>query len=384
LVIGEIALALTLVVCAGLLITSFARLTGTDAGFRGDHLLRMKVSLPDAEPDAKRDQFFESLFAQARALPGVQAVGSINRFPLHDSNLTTQVIVEGAPPPPDGQYPEADFRLASPAYFAAMGIPLLAGRDFGSGDLATRSSLPVAIINHRAATRLFGTTNPVGQRMKLGPENAPFITVIGVVGDVHDQSLKEAPRPQIFVSTRQRIPTVASIVVRYDGKPGPVIAGVRRIVGSLEATAPVYDVQTIEELLARASVGERFTTSLLSGFAALAIVLAALGAYGVIAYGVAQRTREIGIRMALGARTSEVLAMVLREGALLFVIALTVGAAASWWATRAVAGLLYGVDTTDPTTLLAAVGAMAVATGIACYVPARRASRVDPTTAIRG
>jgi putative ABC transport system permease protein len=292
-------------------------------------------------------------------------------------------MVEGAPPPPDDQYPESDFRLASPGYFATMGIPLLAGRDFGSTDLATRSSLPVAIINRTAASRLFDTTNPVGRRMKLGPESAPFITVIGVVGDVHDQSLKAPPRPQIFVSTRQSIPTVVSLVVHYDGKPGSVVAAVRRIVGSLEPTAPVYDVQSVEELLVKASLGERFTTSLLSGFAALAIVLAALGVYGVIAYGVAQRTREIGIRMALGARGGEVLAMVLREGALLFVVALVVGAAASWWATRAVAGLLYGVDASDPVTLLSAVGAMAVATAIACYVPARRASRVDPTTAIR-
>ncbi|HEY4305064.1 MAG TPA: ABC transporter permease [Gemmatimonadaceae bacterium] len=385
LVVGEIALALTLVISAGLLITSFARLAATDAGFRGDHLLRMKVSLPDdSYPPAKRDQFFESLLAQARALPGARQVAMVNRFPLHDSNITSQVIVEGAPPPPDKQYPEADYRLASPGYFATMGIPLMAGRDFANTDRADSASLRVALINRTAASKLFGASNPLGRRMQLGGSRAPYVTVVGVVGDVRDASLKEAPRSQIFVSTRQGLPTAASLVIRYDGATDGIVSGVRRIITSIDRTLPLYDVQTVEDVLSKASVGERFTMSLLSAFATLALVLAGLGTYGVIAHGVAERTREIGIRIALGARASEVLTMVLREGAVLFVIALAIAAGVSWWATRAISGLLYGVEATDPTTVLIAVAAMGAATAIACYLPARRAARVDPTTAIRG
>jgi len=383
LVVAEMAMAMVLVVSAALLINSFARLAGTSAGFRGDHLLRMKVALPDAKyPQVKGDQFFESVIAQTRALPGVRSVGTITRFPLHDSNLTTAVMVDGAPPPADNHYPEADYRLASPGYFSTMGIPMIAGRDFNDDDLGDSASQRVAIVNRTAAMALFNTTNAIGRRVRFGSRD-PVRTIVGVVGDVHDASLKEPAHLQVFVSTRQGWPGTVSLVVRYAGEPDGIVKGVRRIIGSLDRSVPVYDVQTVEDVLEKASLGERFTTSLLSGFAALALVLAALGTYGVIAYGVAERTREIGIRMALGARASEVLAMVLREGALLFVVALAIAAAGSWWATRAIAGLLYGVGATDPATLVSAVAAIALATGIACYLPARRASRVDPTIAIR-
>jgi predicted permease len=384
LVVGEIAMALVLVISAGLLINSFARLAATSAGFRGDHLLRMKVSLPSgAYAPAKRDPFFQTLLDQTRALPGVTQVASINRFPLHDGNLTTQIAIEGVPAPADDQYPSADYRLASPGYFATMGIPLLAGREFANTDLADSSSQTVVIVNRSAASRFFDTPNPTGRRMRLGGPRGSLVTIVGVVGDVRDASLKEDPHPQVFLSTRQGLPSSVNLVVRYTGAPDGVVTGVRRIVGSLDRSLPVYDVQTIEDVLAKASVSERFTTSLLSGFAALALVLAALGTYGVIAYGVAERTREIGIRMALGARANEVLAMVLREGVALFSAAIVIAAVLSWWATRAIAGLLYGVGATDPLTIVTAVAAMAIATGIACYVPARRAARVDPTTAIR-
>jgi putative ABC transport system permease protein len=382
LVVAEIALAMVLVISAGLLINSFARLTGTDAGFRGDHIVRLKLD-PSFPRGAKRDQFLEALLGQTRALPGVSAVGMINRFPLHDGNLTTQVVVDGAPAPADNQYPESDYRQASPGYFATMGIPFIAGRDFASTDIAGSASPIVAIINRSAALTFFHTLDPIGKRVRFGGTQSPLITVVGVVGDVHDASLKESPHPQVFVSTRQGSATSVSLVVRYSKSPDGVVAGVRRIVSSLAPSLPVYDVQTVEEVLAKASVSERFVTSLLFGFAVLALALAALGTYGVIAYGVAERTREIGVRLALGARASEVQGMVLREGAALFAIAMIIAAGVSWWATRALAGLLFGVTATDPVTLVSAAATMAVATGIACYLPARRASRVDPMIAIR-
>jgi putative ABC transport system permease protein len=386
LVVVEMALATVLVVSAGLLVNSFARLTRTQSGFRSDHVVRMRLALPTASYPriAKRDQFYEALLARVRALPGVRAAGSITRFPLHDGgNITTQVIVEGAPVPADNQYPASDLRQASPGYFKAMGIPLLAGRDFSDRDVADSASRRVAVLNRTAAQTFFHTTDAVGKRFQLSDTSAPVVTVVGVVGDVHDASLKETPHPQLFLSTRQAVPSSVSLAIQYTGSPDAVVAGVRRIVAELDSSLPVYDVQTIEAVLDRANVGERFTTSLLSSFALLALVLAALGTYGVIAYGVAERTREIGVRMALGARADEVLTMVLREGAALFALALVIAAGASWWATRALSGLLYGVAATDPATLVAAVAAMGFATGLACYLPARRASRVDPTIAMR-
>lgn len=386
LVVAEVALAIVLVVSGGLLVNSLARLTSMSAGFRGDHLLRMKLSLPDASypRGPKRAQFYEALLSQTRALPGVTSAGTITRFPLHDGNVTTQIIAEGAAPPPDNQYPAADLRQSSPGYFSTMGIPLLTGRDFAATDILDSASQTAIILNRTAALKFFNTVDAIGKRLQLGTTRSPFITVIGVVADVRDASLQEEAHAQIFLSTRQALPSSVSLVIRYAGAPDGIVAGVRRIVASLDRALPVYDVQTGEQVLGKASVAERFIASLLAGFALLALVLAALGTYGVVAYSVAERTREIGVRMALGARASEVLAMVLREGALLFAIAVLIAAGVSWWATRALSGLLYGITATDPATLAAAVAAMALATGFACYLPARRASRVDPTIAIRG
>src|SRR5262249_10580005 len=196
-------------------------------------------------------------------------------------------------------------------------------------------------------------------------------------------SLRDAPRPQFFMSAEQAAPSTASIVVRCDGASGPVVLAVRRIVHSLDASVPMFDVQTVGDVLDTASRGDRFTMLLLSGFSFLALLLAALGPYGVMAYGVSERTREIGVRIALGARTSDVLRMMLREGLALFVIALPIALAGVWAMTRVLQGLLFGVEATDPLTVAMAVAVLAAIAGVACYVPARRAAAVDPTTAIR-
>jgi putative ABC transport system permease protein len=386
LVVGELALALVLAVSAGLLINSFARLTGTDPGFNRTHVVRAKLSLPGNRYPAgpSRAPFYQSLLAQVRALPGVRAAGVINRFPLHDGNLTTSVAVEGDPPAAPGSAPSADYRVAGPGYFKAMGIAVLAGRDFAATDNDPGTTTPFVIVNQTAATTLFHSPNPVGRRVGLGGNGGPLATVVGVVRDVHDASLREAPRPQIFLSAEQSAPSTASLVVSHDGAAGPLVAEVRQIVHSIDTSIPMFDVQTIGEVLDRASVSDRFTMLLLSGFSVLALLLAALGTYGVMAYGVSERTREIGVRMALGARTQDVLRMILREGAVLFTIALPIALAGVWATTRALQSLLFGVETTDPGTIALAVLALGCATGVACYVPARRAARLDPTIAIRG
>jgi putative ABC transport system permease protein len=321
---------------------------------------------------------------QVRALPGVRSAAIINRFPLHDGTLTTDVVVEGDQPPPPGGAPSADFRVAGVDYFKTMGISVLAGREFALTDNVDSGATPVVIVNETAAKSILHSQNPVGRRVKLGSGTGPFLTVIGVVRDVHDASLREPPHPQVFASLQQSPQSTVSIVVHYDGPTAPLIRSVRRVVASLDKAVPMFDVQTIGQVLGKASVGDRFTMMLLSGFSFLALLLAALGTYGVMAYGVSERTREIGVRMALGARTQDVLRMILREGAVLFVVALPIALAGVWAVTRSLQNLLFGVTATDPATVALAIVALACATGVACYVPARRAAGLDPTTAIRG
>jgi predicted permease len=385
LVVGELSLALVLTVSAGLLINSFVRLAGTDTGFRRDHLLRAKISLPEQSYSRARarNQFYKDLLDQIRALPGIRSAGIINRFPLRDGNITTSVIVDGQPRPAPGKAPSADLRHAGHDYFKTMGIPFAAGRDFNVSD-GDSTAIPAVIVNQTAAKTILGTSNPVGRRISLGAYGGPLITIVGVVGDVHDASLRATPRPQIFLAAEQTAPSVASVAVDYDGAAAPVVAAIRRIARSLDRTVPLFDVQTIDQVVDKASVEDRFTMLLLSGFSALALMLAALGTYGVMGFGVSERTREIGVRMALGARTQDVLAMILREGMILFGIAIPIALGGVWATTRTLRALLFGVGATDPTTVSLAMLTLAIATSVACYVPARRAARVDPTTAIRG
>ncbi|MGH7616698.1 MAG: FtsX-like permease family protein, partial [Gemmatimonadaceae bacterium] len=385
LVVGELALALVLAASAGLLINSFAHLTGIDPEFRRDHVVRMKVELPSSAyaTGVARRGFQQALFDQVRALPGVRAAGLINRFPLHEGALTTAVVVDGEPAPAPGMEPTADYRIASLGYFKAMGIPVLAGRDFATTDRVDSGSVPVAIVNETAAKTILHSANPIGKRVTLGG-GGPLFAIVGMVRDVHDGSLRAAPHAQIFLSAEQVPQGGGNIVIQYDGVATPVVTEVRRIVHSIDRSVPLFDVQTVEEVLAQANVGDRFTMLLLSGFSFLALVLAALGTYGVMSYGVSERTREIGVRMALGARTQDVLRMVLREGAILFAIAMPIALAGLWAVTRSLESLLFGVQATDPGTVALAVIVLACATSVACYVPARRAAGVDPTLAIRG
>ena len=385
LVVTELALAMMLVVSAGLLISSFTHLTATNPGFRTRGLLRMKLELPDATYRRGRqsDQFFETLLRDVGALPGVRAVARVSRFPLHDGHLTSAVLPEGMSEEEGDRLPEAEYRMASARYFDVMGIPVLAGRSFGPMDTADSTAQLVAIVNRTAALKFFGTPNAVGKRLRFGTLQKPLFTVVGVVGDVRGISLREPPRPEVYISTRQGLATAGSIVIAYDGAPASILAGVRRIVASLDKTLPVYDAQSIEDVMTQATVGDRFTAAMLSAFALLALVLAALGTYAVIAYGVAERTREIGVRMALGAQRREVVTMVVRDGMRLFAFALPIAFAGIWWTNRALASLLFGVLPSDLPTQVVALSTLAVATAVACVIPARRASRVDPTIAIR-
>jgi putative ABC transport system permease protein len=377
---------MVLVVSAGLLIASFARLSGTDPGFRTSSIMRMKVTLAGTAYAAApaRRQFFSGLQEGVKSLPGVSAAGVVTRFPLHDSNVTTSVLVEGGVSQPAEKLPDADLRQAGGDYFGAMGIPVLHGRGFGWQERTDSGAVPIAVINHAAAVKLFGTDSPVGRRMQLGGHaRAPFVEVVGVVGNVHDASLREAPRPQVYLSAQQGAPRSVSLVVRSEAAHGAVLAGVRNVVRSLDPSLPVYDVQSVEDVISAASLGDRFTTLLLAAFSSLALLLAALGTYGVIALGVNERTREIGVRMALGAPRARVRAMVLREGALLLAVALPIGALGAWGAMRLLRGLLFGVTPLDPAPTALSALVLVGAALAACYIPARRASNVDPIVAMR-
>jgi putative ABC transport system permease protein len=384
LVVAELSLSLVLVVSAGLLINSFARLSSKSPGFRADHLVKMKIALAGTRyrSPLARIQMYNTLLPALKALPGVESVGAVTRFPLFDANITTNVARVGVDPTMQ-RTAGFDYRIAGGDYFSTMGIPLLSGRVFTWNERNDSAATPVAVVNKVGATLVFGNENPIGQRITLGG-NGPAIEIVGVVGDVHDASIKEAPRPQVYVSMQQAGPSGLTLVVRYRGGEGPVLAGARRALSTIDPTTPFFAVQTIDEIMSAATRSDRFTTVLLASFSILALLLAAVGTYGVIAFGVSERTREIGVRIALGAEKSGVLAMVLREGVVLMAVALPLAALGVWFASRGIGGLLYGVSPVDPPTLIAAVGTLFVATLLACYIPARRAASVDPLIAIRG
>jgi putative ABC transport system permease protein len=343
----------------------------------------MKIALagPRYRSPAARVQFYNTLLPAVRDLPGVVSVGAVSRFPLFDSNITTSVAPVGVDPS-SLKLPDYDYRVAGGEYFATMGIPVMAGRVFTWNERTDSGATPVAVLNRLGAAMLFGDKNPIGQRVTVG--SGPGIEIIGVVGDVHDASMREAPRPQIYVPAQQAAPSGATLVARYRGDDGSVSKEIRRVVASIDPATPVYAVQTIDEVMSAATRSDRFTTLLLSAFSILALLLAAIGTYGVIAYGVSERTREIGVRIALGAAKSGVLAMVLREGLVLMAVALPVAIFGIWFASRSIGGLLYGVSPADPTTLMIAAATLFGATLLACYIPARRAASVDPLIAIRG
>ena len=387
LVVVELALSLVLAVSAGLLVNSFVRLARTAPGFRTDHLVKMKIVLagPAYERGPQRARFYATLLERIRALPGVRGAGTVSRFPFA-SNITTTLFVEGASGVggSSDQGRGADLRRADADYFPVVGIPLLAGRFFTRNERTDSGATPVAIINRTAALTIFNDSNPVGRRVRVGATAGPWFEVVGVVGDIHDGSLREAPRAQVYLSAEQTMPGGQAVVIRYEGGVGPLLTGVRAALRGIDATTPMYDVQTIDDVMAAANLSDRFTTLLLSAFSSLALLLAAVGTYGVIAHGVSERTREIGVRMALGAQRSGVLTMVLREGLVLLAIALPLAVVGVWAAAQSLRGLLFGVSPLDPATVLGAAGLLAAATLAACYIPARRASRVDPLIAMRG
>ena len=378
----EIALAVILTIGAGLLVRSFVLLTGVDAGFAADRLLTLQVTLPAAisTPDARRD-FYSRLFARLESVPGVQSAGGTTRIPLASTNVTSRVFVEGRSNGPTDTF-EIDFRRAVHRYFQTMGMPILRGRDFRETD--GPSSPPVVIVNQTMARRLWGDKDPVGRRIKTGPaDTAPWTEVVGVVGDIHHASLDTPPAPEMYVYYLGTPPVSPFLVLKTTGDPAAVAEVVRAELKSLDKDLSVYDIRTGNELRAGAVSERRFIVTLASLFGILALTLAAMGVYGVMALMVIEREQEMGIRLALGAEPLRVVGLIIGQGLTLAAIGIGLGVGVSLALTPLMSNQLYGVGAIDPITLGSVIALLFAVSLLACAVPARRAMAVDPVTALR-
>lgn len=387
LVVSEVALAVVLLVGAGLLIRSFQRLRQVDIGFTTENRLTMKMVLPMpkyVKADVRR-AFYDQMLQRVEALPGVESAGMITVLPLSYSGMNFSFSVEGLTSPSDIQLPFALYRVVSPGYFRAMGITLQRGRLLDSHD--GPDSQPVIVINQRLAEQYWPGEAPIGKRLKIGPVDSPnqWLTVAGVVNNVRQTGLYEQ-KHEIYVpyaQERRVFMAPRDLVVSTKGDAASVVGAVRQAVWSVDKDQPVSNVRTMDQVVAASSSKERFQSLLLGLFAALALLLACVGLYGVISYAVVQRTHEIGVRMALGAKPVDVLRLVLRQGMGLTIIGLIVGVAVGSVVTRVLADMLYGVGTRDPLTFVGAPLLLLVVAFLACYIPARRATRIDPLIALR-
>jgi putative ABC transport system permease protein len=386
LVVVETAVAVLLAVGAGLLVRSFGHLTAVDPGFRPGGVLTLQIPLGGAQYDdeARMIAFYASALERVRALPGVVAAGAVSNLPLSGNENISGFIVEGMARPESGRMPMGDRREATPGYFEAMGIRLQRGRLFREGDV--NGAPRVAVVDETLARTYWPGADPIGKRIHrgdFGDKNPNWITVVGVVDNVRNSGLHVEPRPQLYLPHAQSRGRQMAIAVRAQGDPARLAKAVGGAIHSVDPDQPVSEVMTMEQMVDRSLAGRRFNLVLLALFAVLAVILAAVGIYGVMSYSVAQRTREMGLRMALGAQRSAVLGLVVREAGLLALLGLGAGVALSLAATRVMASLLFGVGANDPVTLAAVSAALALVSLAAAYVPGQRATRVDPMVALR-
>jgi putative ABC transport system permease protein len=381
LVVGEVALAMVLLVGAGLLINSFVRLQQVGAGFDEKNLLTARIDIPNpyAQPE-KKQQFFERLQQRVAALPGVEAVGLITELPLANQSANFKFKVEGRPESAPGQPPDADIRAVNHDYFRAMRIPLLRGRYFTEADV--RGNAKVVVISDELARLYFAGEDPVGQRLLRGPlGKEEALEIIGVVGDVRHRGLDVEFRQTIYAPSLTL--GFTNLVIRTTNDPVSLAAAVRREVAAIDPNQPVANIKTMERWVSESVAQPRFRTLLLGMFSAAALLLAMMGIYGVMSYAVSQRAHELGVRMALGASAGDVLKLVIREGMRLAGAGMAIGLVASLALTRLIKDLLFGVRATDPMTFAAIALFLTGVALLACYLPARRATKVDPMTALR-
>jgi len=384
LVVSEVALAVMLVIGGGLMIRSFAHLRAVDPGFSADNVLTMTISLAGSahSTPSQRTAFFTELLQRVDALPGVQAASAINHLPLSGDVWTLSVNIEGRPAPQPGEKQGAVYRIVRPDYFRTMGAMLLKGRDFTARD--NDSSPPVVIINEPFANRYWPNEDPLGKRIEVGDDGPNPREIVGVVKAVKQNQWTAEPAPEMYLPHLQSpSPRALTLVVRGNSDPLALVGPVENQIWSIDKNLPVSEIRTMQEVVAGSIEQHRFNLFLLGLFALVALVLAMVGTYGVMSESVAARTQEIGIRMALGARTVDVLTMVVRQGMALAAIGIGIGLVGAFWLTQFMSRLLYEVSPTDNATFLLIPLVVAVVILCACLIPARRATKVDPLIALR-
>lgn len=385
LVVAEVALALVLLICAGLLIKSVMRLRDVDPGFKSDHVVTMNVWLPSAKYPKAPDwnSFFHRMIDRIEALPGVEAAAVTSVLPISDNFDRRTIEVEGQPKGP-GENPDIDNYMITPNYLRALSIPLLQGRPLTAQD--TENAPLAVLISETMARKLWPGLDPIGKRVRFynsdPAEQRPWRAVVGVVRDVKQYGLDTTGTMAMYETLDQFPTTAVTLVVRTATDPASMVAAIRREILALDKDQAVFNIATMEQLVADNIALRRFSMFLLGLFASLALILAAVGIYGVIAQSVSQRTHEIGIRMALGAQASDVLKLVVRQGMSLTVVGIVVGLAGAFALTRLLANLLFGVGATDPMTFLWIPALLAAVSFLACYIPARRAAKLDPIKAL--
>ena len=382
LVTMQVALSFVLLIVAGLTVRSLRHTEDLGPGFDPDHALTLSVDLGlQGYNEQKGQAFYRQLAERVQALPGIEAAGWIRSLPLGLDDSSTGVYPHGQPAPRGEEMPSAYYESTSPGYFAAMGIPLLAGRDFAESD--TAKSPRVAIVNETLAQRFWPSQNAVGKRLHSGNTGNDTLEVVGVAKNGKYQSLGEIPTMAIYYPIPQLYPTSAALVVRTNVDAATALSSIRDEVGKLDPNLPVYEAKTLGEHMNLPLFPLHAGAVAVGSFGLLAMILAAVGIYGVMAYSVAQRTQEIGIRMALGARSLDVWLMVLRQGVFLVAVGMVCGLLSAFALSKVVASLLYGVSATDPLSFVLCSLLLAAVALIACFFPARRATKVDPVVAIK-
>jgi putative ABC transport system permease protein len=381
LVVSQLAVTFVLLIGAGLMLRSMIKLQQVDPGFSPENVLTMQIDLDWTvySEDAERRRFYNSLLERTRNLPGVFSAALAGTIPLEGGLPNTAFRIEGQPTLEDGTGPRTDVQTVSPGYFETLRIPLLRGRTFT--DFDHDEAVQVAVVNQSVAQRYWGAADPVGTRVSDDGEN--WVTVVGVVGDVKQEGLGEEFPHQVYLPLSQNLPLAFNFLIRTGGNPMSIAREATAVIHSIDPRQPVAFVKTMEDVRSENIAAPRLVTLLLALFAALALTISVAGIVALVAFTVTQRTRELGIRLALGAAKGSVLWMVVRQGVVLVLVGLLAGAAAALALTRFIGSWLYGVTATDPVTFLLISLVFASTAVVAAYVPARRAARVDPMTALR-
>jgi predicted permease len=384
LVVSEMALALVLLIAGGLMMKSFLRLQAIDPGFDARNVLTMEVSLAGSQysTDPQHVAFFNELLERVKALPGIRSASAINHLPLGGDIWGLGFTIEGRPAPPPGEGHSAVYRIVRPGYFQTMGATLVKGRDFTEQDNET--STRVAIINETFARRHFPDEDPIGKRIKISDGDKNPREIVGIVKDLKQSEWTAAPKPEMYLSHSQAAaPQYMTLVVRSDSDPLKLAASVENEVWAIDKNLPVSEIRSMEDVIADSVGQQRFNMLLLGIFASVALLLSVVGIYGVMSYMVTQRTHEIGIRLALGAQVSDVFKLVVGQGMTLVLIGIALGLIGAFAVTRVLSSLLYGVSTTDPLTFIGVSLLLSAIAFIACLIPARKATKVDPMVALR-